>query len=147
MCFLMSRASPQMRRFAKRLIVCEANENKSAQTQPSNAFHFCEKLRPQLATLMGSVGFRAFLSRSLALASTEVYWLRTLQVNPDGTLEGLDELLAQLDPGKIFEGRVVLLAQLLGSSVAFIGEDLTLRLVHEAWPKAPLNDLNFAINP
>jgi hypothetical protein len=55
----------------------------------------------------------------------------------------LDELGAQVDPDKIFEGRVVLLAQLLGLLVAFIGEDLTLRLVREVWPKLPLNNLDF----
>jgi len=42
-----------------------------------------------------------------------------------------------------FEGRVVLLAQLLGLLVAFIGEDLTLRLVREVWPKLSINDVNF----
>jgi len=31
---------------------------------------------------------------------------------------------------------------LLGLLVAFIGENLTIRLVREVWPKAPLNDLD-----
>jgi hypothetical protein len=39
---------------------------------------------------------------------------------------------------------VVLLAQLLGLLVAFIGENLTLRLMREVWPKVPLNELDFA---
>ena len=38
---------------------------------------------------------------------------------------------------------MVLVAQLLGLLVAFIGETLTLRLVREVWPKLPLNDLDF----
>jgi hypothetical protein len=37
----------------------------------------------------------------------------------------------------------VLLAQLLGLLVAFIGKNLTLRLVGEVWPKAALDDLDF----
>jgi len=57
-------------------------------------------------------------------------------------LGGLEQLPAQLDLDKFFEGRVVLLAQLLGLLVAFIGENLTIRLVREVWPKAPLNDLD-----
>jgi hypothetical protein len=44
---------------------------------------------------------------------------------------------------KFLEGGVVLLAQLLGLLVAFIGENLTLRLVREVWPKVPLDDLDF----
>ena len=52
-------------------------------------------------------------------------------------------LHAQLDPDEFSEGGVVLLAQLLGLLVAFIGENLTLRLVREVWPKVPLDDLDF----
>jgi hypothetical protein len=118
-------------------------ENKSSETKTPAAFLIDEKLRPHLATLMGKVGFRALLSRALVLTNAEVPWLRALHVNADGSLEGLDELDAQVDPKEIFEGRVVLLAQLLGLLVAFIGENLTLRLVREVWPKLSLNDLDF----
>jgi hypothetical protein len=92
---------------------------------------------------MGKVGFRELLSRALALANAEVPWLRAVHVKADGSFEGLDELGAQVDPDEIFEGRVVLLAQLLGLLVTFIGEDLTLRLVREVWPKLSLNNLDF----
>jgi hypothetical protein len=138
----MSRVSPQIRDFAKRLIVCEANGNKPAKPKATDGFMVCEKLRPQLATLMGNGGFRALLSRALALASVEVPWLRAVHVKPDGALGGLEELSAQLNLDKFFEGNVVLLAQLLGLLVAFIGENLTLRLAREVWPKAPLDDLD-----
>jgi hypothetical protein len=57
-------------------------------------------------------------------------------------LEGWEELHAQLGPGKFLEGRIVLLAQLLGLLVAFIGEHLTVRLVSEIWPKFSLSDLD-----
>ena len=93
---------------------------------------------------MGNGGFRALLSRALALASAEVPWLSAVHVDGDGALDGLAELEAQVDPGEIAEGRVVLLAQLLGLLVAFIGEDLTLRLTREAWPKLSFNDLDFS---
>src|SRR5688572_28223507 len=92
------------------------------------------------------MGCRAVLSRALALASEEVPWLRALHVKSDGSLEGLDELEreAQVDPEEIAEGGVVLLAQILGLLVAFIGERLTLRMVHEIWPKFPLSHLGFS---
>ena len=130
-----------MRDFAERLIAFETRGNKSAE-KAMVACLISEKLRPHLATLMGSVGFRALLSRALALANAEVPWLRAVHVNADGSLEGLDELGAQVDPDEIFEGCVALLAQLLGLLVAFIGEDLTLRLVREVWPKLSLNNLD-----
>ena len=132
-----------MRDLAQRLIAYETRGNKSSETKTPAAFLVGEKLRPHLATLMGNAGFRALLSRALALANAEVPWLRAVHVKADGSLEGLDELEAQVDPEEIFEGSVVLLAQLLGLLVAFIGENLTLRLVREVWPKLSLNDLDF----
>jgi hypothetical protein len=132
-----------MRDFAERLIAHETRENKSSETKTSSPFLVGEKLRPHLAPLMGNVGFRALLSRALALANAEGPWLRAVHIKADGSFEGLDELGAQVDPDEIFKGRVVLLAQLLGLLVAFIGEDLTLRLVREVWPKLSLNNLDF----
>ena len=139
----MSRATPQMRNFAKRLIADEARGNKPSATKAPADFRACEKLRPHLATLMGNAGFRALLSRALALAQAEVPWLRAVHVKADGSLEGVEELHAQLDPDELFEGRVVLLAQLLGLLVAFIGENLTLRLVREVWPKVRARRFGF----
>jgi hypothetical protein len=139
----MSRASSQMRNFAKRLIADGARGNKPFATKPPADFNACEKLRPNLATLMGNRGYQALLSRALALAQVEVSWLRAVKVNAAGTLEGVEEHRAHLDPDKLFEGRVVLLAQLLGLLVAFIGKNLTVRLVREVWPNAKLDELDF----
>ena len=124
-----------MRNFSERLIAYETRENKSSETKTSAACLVGEKLRPHLATLMGNVGFRTLLSRALALANAEVPWLRAVHVTAVGSFEGLDDLGAQIDPDEIFEGCVVLLAQLLGLLVAFIGENLTRRLVGEVWPQ------------
>lgn len=139
----MSRATPQMRDFAKCLIACETRGDHSSATKAPAAFLVCEKLRPQLATLMSNVGFRALLSRALALASGEVNWLRAVHVKSDGSLEGLAELETQVGLEEMAEGSVVLAAQLLGLLAAFIGDNLTLRLVREAWPKLSLKELDF----
>ena len=134
-----------VRLFALRLIAYEARGAKSLGAKPTVAFPVIEKLRPQLAILMGTFGFRSLLSRALALASTEVSWLGTVEIKADGSLPKLEELAAKVTPEDIIEGRAVLLAQLLGLLVAFIGSNLTLQLVHEAWPNLPRrkNDLNF----
>lgn len=138
----MNRATPQMRNFAERLIAYESNGNPSRGSKTPAACLVTEKLRPHLATLLGSTGFRALLSRALLLANAEAAWLSAVQVNGDGVLEGLDALDEQVAPDEMVEGCVVLLAQLLGLLVAFIGEKLTLRLVQEIWPKISVNDLN-----
>ena len=137
----MSRATPQMREFAGRLIADETREALSGIKTPA-AFPVGEKLRTPLATLMGKLGFRALLLRALALASAEVPWLRAVQVQADGSLEIAEAQKVPAVPEEVVEGRVVLLAQLLGLLVTFIGETLTLRLVRETWPKLPLDELD-----
>lgn len=139
----MSQTSPLMRNFARRLIGYEAGENESSGTQTPAAFRSCEKLRLHLATFMGNTGFHTLLSRALALAASEVPWLRAVRVSAGGPLEGLEILQPQLDPDVFLEGSVVLLAQLLGLLVDFIGASMTLRLVCEVWPKVPLKNLDF----
>jgi hypothetical protein len=138
----MNRATPKMRNFAERLVAHELKGNKSSETKLPPAFGVCERLRPHFATLMGNPGFRALLSRALALASAEVPWLRAARVKTDGSFEDLSELEAQVDPKKFAADSVVLPAQLLGLLAGFIGEDLTLRLVLEVWPKLSVNDLD-----
>ena len=132
-----------MRSFAKRLMDSEALSNTSSAAQTAAAFPVTDKLRPHLARLMGHGGVRALLSRALMLATTEVSWLRAVQVNADGGLVGFEALGSQLDPAEFVEGRVVLLAQLLGLLVAFIGPSLTSRLLSEIWPQIPLIEQDF----
>jgi hypothetical protein len=115
----------------------------SSETKTPAACLASEKLRPNLATLMGNIGFSALLSRALALAILEVPLLRAVHVKTDGTFEGFEELGAQVDPDEFLEGCVVLLSHLLGLLVAFIGEALTLRLVRDVWPELSPNDLVF----
>ncbi len=138
-----STRNPQMRDFAERLIAYETRGNKTSGTKTPAAFPVCEKLRPHLATLMGNTGFRTLLSRALARAEADVPSLRAMQVKADGSLAGLDKLEVQADPEELAKGGVVLVTQLLGLLVAFIGETLTLRLVREIWPKLSVNDLDF----
>jgi hypothetical protein len=139
----MSRATPQMRNLAERLIAVEAGGKRLAATRTPARFDVGEKLRLNLATLMGKAGFCALLARALALAQAEVPWLGAVHVKADGSLDGVEKPHVQLDPNEFFEGRVVLLAQLLGLLVAFIGEKLTLRLMRDVWPNVKLDDLDF----
>jgi hypothetical protein len=132
-----------MRSIAERLINYEMPSSGSAATANIANFHVMDLLRPHLATLMGNGGFRALLARALVLASAEAPWLRAIRVSADGTLEGLETPDARLNPVEFREGRVVLLAQLLGLLVAFIGPGLTLRLVGEIWPQLATDNMDF----
>jgi hypothetical protein len=132
-----------MRAFAERLIADEAKGNKSFGKTGPTAPQIFEKLRPHLATLRGTTGFRGLISRALMLAAGEIPWLSKLQVTADGTVEGFDGIDAWADAAKVAEGNVVLVAQLLGLLVAFIGEQLSLQIVREVWPKLSFDGLDF----
>ena len=62
-----------------------------------------------------------------------------VSVNTAGDLEGL-ESLAQIDRDEFLKGRAALVAHLLGLLMDLIGEDVTLSVVHDIWPRASLND-------
>jgi hypothetical protein len=132
-----------MRNIAHRLISYETQGKPSSETTDRSICRVTDRLRPQLATLMGHGGFRALLARALALASAEVGWLRELQVKADGTLESVARAHAGLAPAEFHEGRVVLLAQLLALLVAFIGPALTSRLIGEIWPQLAADHVDF----
>jgi hypothetical protein len=136
----MSRSTPQIRGLAKRLVVSETLGNKSSEVAETPAFPVIGELRPHLATLVGNGGFRALLARALALAQAEVPWLGAVRVNPEGILEGWEATRSALDDAELLEGRIVLVAQLLGLLIAFIGPSLTSRLVGEIWPQIPVED-------
>lgn len=133
----MSPPTFKLREFAKRLIAHETQGSGSSRTKRPSDFPVIEKLRPQLTTLMGGVGFHSLLLRSRALAGVDFPWLRKLKIKEDGSFEALNELEAEVGAEEIFEGKVALVAQLFGLLLAFIGEKLTLRLVQEVWPKLP----------
>ena len=139
----MSRATPEMRDFAECLVAYEMRGAKPSGAKTPAAFHVCEMLRPHLAGLMGKAGFSALLARALALAVAEVPELRAVQVREDGSMAGWDAPEAVAEPEKLAEGGVVLVAQLLGLLDAFIGQNLTLRIMREVWPKLSLSELFF----
>jgi hypothetical protein len=55
-------------------------------------------------------------------------------------LKGLDELGPQRDKDMAMEGGALLIAQLLGLLLLFIGEGITLRLVQDVWPESAFDD-------
>jgi len=128
------------RNLARRLLTYEAAAGKNSEPTESPAFRVCEKLRQPLCSLAGVAGFRSLLSRALALARAEAPDLSAVQVGADGSLKGLDELGPQRDKDMAMEGGALLIAQLLGLLLLFIGEGITLRLVQDVWPESAFDD-------
>jgi hypothetical protein len=95
-----------------------------------------------MVTLMGTAGFRAMLLRALGLAKADAPWLDKAHVSPNGSVEFTDESDLPASEEAIREGEIVLMAQLLGLMEVFIGEKLTLQIVHDVWPKLNLQGSN-----
>ncbi len=137
----MSRADPKVRAFAEQLLAWEmkANHHGTDADLPA-VFRVCERLRISVTAMSGVSGFRALISRALTLSDREVPWLKTVRASADGSLEGIDEIKERLPQEEIFHGGLVLVAELIGLMVGFIGENLTVQLVREVWPDASLDN-------
>src|ERR1035438_1468422 len=123
---------PQKTRdLARSLFACEADASTtSLHTEPATVRVY-ERLRRQLGAPVGTDGFQALASRALALAKSESPGLSAVQITTNGGLCGLGEVESQTDADDDGEVGVILIAQLLGLFLTFLGEATTLRLIED----------------
>ena len=132
----MNLSTPELRDLAIRLLADEAGGELPC---CSPAVHFCAQLGTVFSKLTGPAGSRSLLARALVLSREEAPCLSAVQVMPDGQLQGFEESSPEDEQDEWNKAGIVLVAQLLGLLYAFIGEQLTLQLVAEAWPSSPPN--------
>ena len=133
----MNSATPAVQDLARRLIALEALCEADSMAGRSEAVRVCEKLRVPLAKFFGIDGYRSLMARALAMAKAEIPSLDPVQVQLDGSLDGIDP--------KDAKAAVVVLVHLLGLLVTFVGERLTLRLVLDGWPDASLGEADSSV--
>jgi hypothetical protein len=123
---------PQKARdLAGSLIACEADETTAfLHTEPATTRVY-ERLRRQLGASVGVDGFHALASRALALAKLESPRLSAVQLTANGGLRGLGEVESRTDVDEDGEAGIILIAQLLGLFLTFLGEATTLRLIED----------------
>jgi hypothetical protein len=119
------------RDLARSLVASEADASTtSLQTEPATVRVY-EKLRRQLGAPVGVRGFQALASRALALAKSESPQLGAVQTTANGGLRGLVEAESQTDADEGGEAGIILIAQLLGLFLTFLGEATTLCLIED----------------
>ena len=128
--------APTTRELARRLLAYEAAGTANADAQA--VCRVCDKLRRPLTTLAGAAGFRSLLARALTLAKQESPLLGAWEVKSDGSLQGLN--------GEAAQSGAVLIAHLIGLMITFIGESLTLRLLHDVWLELPDSEVKLERN-
>ena len=119
------------RELARKLLASEGDAaSSSLHTEPATVRVY-EKLRRQLGAPVGVDGFQALASRALALARSEAPRLHAVQLTPNGGLRGLGEVESQANKNEDGKAGVILIAQLLGLFLTFLGEATTLRLLED----------------
>jgi len=126
--------NPTMRDLAQRLLAYEAAAGQTPDDNTHAVFRVSEKLRRPLITLAGAAGFRALLTRTLALTKAHTPAVAAFEVRPDGSLDGLADYK---NDAQAAEAGLQVIAQLLDLLVVFIGDALVLRLVLDVWPDLP----------
>lgn len=142
----MNTVSPAIEELARRLLAFESPHGQPPGAPADRAARVCERLRGPLSKLAGPASYRALLSRALALAKANAPSLATMRVEADGRLERSGETRPDEYAADADRGPRVLVAQLLGLLVTFIGEPLTLTLVRDAWPDAGSEGSDFRTN-
>lgn len=119
------------RDLARSLVASETDAaTASLQTEPASVRVY-DRLRRQLGAPVGVGGFQALASRALALAKSESPQLGAVQITANGDLRGLGEAESQTEADEGGEAGIILIAQLLGLFLTFLGEATTLRLVED----------------
>jgi hypothetical protein len=119
------------RDLARNLVACETGASTTSLQTEAATVRVYERLRRQLGAPVGVEGFQALASRALALAKSESPRLNAVRVTANGGLRGLGEVESQTDPNEDGEAGIILIAQLLGLFLAFLGEATTLRLIED----------------
>jgi hypothetical protein len=96
------------------------------------ALRIMTRLHQQLGKVIGPAGLDVLLARSLVLARRAHPLLAGITAGPGGALAGFDD--AASDAVALQESALAIVAHFIELMVVLIGEDLAIRLVHDAWP-------------
>jgi hypothetical protein len=128
-------SSPRLQRFARRALLEAAGAGDPDIPGLSFAFNdLCERLRRRLQPLFGKAAIAALFGRALHVATSDFGWL-TQGIGTTGDCCSADALttVQGVETDRLTEGLATVLAHTIGLLSAFIGEDLVMPLVQEAW--------------
>ena len=129
----MSARLSSLRRFVRRALVDAMGASERSRPQLTAAFEtLCARLRGRLQPVFGSVAVDALFKRAVHVAAAEFPWLREAGAERPCPTD-LVAALAHVDINIIEEGLATVLAHDLELLITFVGEDLVLPLVQQAW--------------
>ena len=125
--------NPELTAAARSLVAGDSSAQVAA-----GAVHACERLTYHLARLIGEIGIRTLLARSVALTSARFPWLANTvpgTAPADAPWASLGTAMELQDPHTASEAFVDLLSGFVGLLERLIGEGLVMRLLQEVWPE------------
>jgi hypothetical protein len=123
--------TPELRAAAKQLVAGDSPARVAARVVQA-----CEQLTHHLARLIGELGTRTLLARSVALMSARRPWLaNTLPAAAEPPWAALRTAMELQDPNTASEAFVDLLSTFVGLLARLIGDELVARLLQEVWPQ------------
>jgi hypothetical protein len=131
----MTPSSSSLRRFVRRALVDATGVPSPDRVQLASAFDsLCGRLRRRLLPLFGTAAVSALLVRALHVTIAEFPWIGELVPrNQDPCAADWVGAAGELEIGTLEEGLAAVLAHNIALLNAFVGEDLVLPLVQEAW--------------
>jgi len=99
----------------------------------------CHKLCQPLSALVTVEGYQALLDRAIQVAAVEFPFLDESSKGPSTSSHCLGNIATSdgILKSTVLDGLTAVLAGVIGLSITFIGEGLTVRAVREVWPDAP----------
>jgi hypothetical protein len=135
----MTLSSPQLRRFVRRTLVEATGTKDVDRSQLASAFNMlCERLRQRLQPLFGSSAVVALFARALHVATLEFPWLADVIGKGGDRCSANAAMAHEVEMASLEEGLAAVLAHNIGLLSTFVGDDLVLPLVQEAWGTAML---------
>jgi hypothetical protein len=135
----MREVSPAAKELARQLLGREDRDSPEAEDPAEAIGRAHRRLHQHLAPLIGPAGYSALFARALHLARAEFPALEYVALDEDaGTNPAGAVRFAAAGAGEFSEPAAALeaiLAHFIWLLTTFIGEDLGLRLVREAWPE------------
>jgi hypothetical protein len=131
----MTLSPPSLRRFVRRALVDATGAASPDRAQLASAFdNLCDRLRRQLQPIFGATAVNALFVRALHVATADFPWLRELAGNEQNPCAA-DRIapVGELEIETVEEGLAAVLAHNIGLLNTFVGEDLVLPLVQQAW--------------
>jgi hypothetical protein len=128
--------NPKLQNLALRLFEHEASKSGNSDEPVKAIESCCQRLHDRLDRLIGAGGFRALLNRALYLAKKKHTWLEGVGIQdyPGCQFKDLREAAKGKKPATVNEACTLMLANVIWLLVTFIGEDITIGLIQEAWP-------------